>query len=178
MKKISLRLLPVVLFLLLCVFLGRGLFLDPHYLPSVQIGKKLPDFTLPQLFDHHLSFNSSQLPHKVLLLNVWASWCQACTEEQVFLMQLAAQGILIYGLNYKDNPENALSWLKHWGNPYQLVFQDLEGRVTIDLGVYGAPETFIIDKKGIIQYRHVGILTQESWLKEIQPLMKKLEAAV
>jgi cytochrome c biogenesis protein CcmG/thiol:disulfide interchange protein DsbE len=91
------------------------------------------------------------------------------------MLQLARDGVPIYGLNYKDKSADALQWLEQWGNPYQLIAQDKEGRVAIDLGVYGAPETFVIDKKGIIRYRHVGIINQEAWLKEILPLMKKLE---
>lgn len=175
MKKIGWRVIPILLFLTLCVFLWRGLSLDPHNLPSVQLGKRVPAFTLPQLQKPEVSFSSTQFPRKAVLLNVWASWCEACVEEQVFMLQLAREGVPIYGLNYKDKSVDALQWLSQWGNPYQLIVQDREGKVAIDLGVYGAPETFLIDKQGIIRYRHVGILTQETWLKEISPLMKKLE---
>ena len=177
MRRVGWRVIPIILFLLLCVFLWRGLSLDPHNLPSVQLGKELPAFTLPQLQSSKSSFSSSQLRDQVVLLNVWASWCEACVEEQVFMLQLAREGVPIYGLNYKDKSPDALQWLEQWGNPYKLVIQDIDGRVAIDLGVYGAPETFVIDKKGIIRYRHVGIMKQEVWLKEILPLMKKLEQA-
>lgn len=173
MSRIGWKIIPIGLFLLLSIFLWRGLSLDPHNLPSVQLGKVLPIFTLPQL-EQDSKFSSKQLRNKVVLLNVWASWCGACIEEQVFMMQLAREGVLIYGLNYKDKPEDALQWLKQWGNPYKAIAQDREGRVAIDLGVYGAPETFVIDKKGIIRYRHVGIMNQQVWLKDILPLMKKL----
>jgi cytochrome c biogenesis protein CcmG/thiol:disulfide interchange protein DsbE len=175
MRRAGWRIVPIILFLLLCGFLWRGLFLDPHHLPSAQIGKKLPVFTLPQLRNPNSSFSSSQLRDQVVLLNVWASWCDACVEEQVFMLQLAREGVPIYGLNYKDKSADALQWLVQWGDPYKLIIQDIEGRVGIDLGVYGAPETFIIDKKGTIRYRHVGIMNQEAWLKEILPLMRKLE---
>lgn len=175
MKKLKWQFIPLIIFILLCVFLWRGLSLDPHHLPSVQLGKKLPEFTLPQLLNKEQLFKSAQLPHQVVLLNVWASWCQACVEEQVFLLQLAREGVPIYGLNYKDSDRNALEWLDRWGNPYKLIAQDPAGKVAIDLGVYGAPETFIIDKKGIIRYRHVGVMSQEIWLSTIQPLMKQLE---
>lgn len=175
MRSIGWRIIPIILFLALSFFLWRGLSLDPHHLPSVQIGKTLPEFTIKQLQYPELSFSSHQFKNQVVLLNVWASWCAACIEEQVFLMQLARQGIVIYGLNYKDNSEDAIEWLKQWGNPYQLIGQDHEGKVAIDLGVYGAPETFLIDKKGIIRYRHVGILDQKSWSKYWEHLVKQLE---
>lgn len=177
MKTIGWKLIPVTLFLLLSFFLWRGLSLDPHKLPSVQLGKKLPVFTVPQLENPEATFSSTQLPQQVLLLNVWASWCEACVEEQVFMMQLAREGVPIYGLNYKDKSVDALKWLAQWGNPYKITGQDTEGTVAIDLGVYGAPETFVIDKQGIIRYRHVGIMNEEVWLKDILPLMKKLERA-
>ncbi|WP_131779445.1 DsbE family thiol:disulfide interchange protein [Legionella bozemanae] len=175
MKKIGWKVIPITLFLLLCVFLWRGLSLNPHELPSVQLGKSLPHFNLPELHHPNSFFSSTQLYGQVVLLNVWASWCAACVDEQVFMLQLAREGVPIYGLNYKDKSYDALRWLKQWGNPYKRVIQDQDGKVAIDLGVYGAPETFVIDKKGIIRYRHAGIMTQEMWLKEISPLMKQLE---
>ncbi|MFT4059995.1 MAG: DsbE family thiol:disulfide interchange protein [Legionella sp.] len=175
MKKIGWRILPVTLFIMLSVFLWRGLALNPHELPSVQLGKSLPQFNLPQLQNHDVYFNSRQLRNEVILLNVWASWCAACIEEQVVMLQLAREGVPIYGLNYKDETLDALQWLSRWGNPYKMVFQDLDGKVAIDLGVYGAPETFVVDKQGVIRYRHAGVMTQELWQKEIQPLMKQLE---
>jgi cytochrome c biogenesis protein CcmG/thiol:disulfide interchange protein DsbE len=175
MKKIGWGIVPLTLFLLLGLFLWRGLSLNPHELPSVQLGKALPSFQLPQLKKPNLIFSSKQLQGEVVLLNVWASWCVACVDEQVMMLQLARQGIPFYGLNYKDKASDALQWLAQWGDPYKLVIQDTEGKTAIDLGVYGAPETFVIDKQGIIRYRHVGIMTQEAWSKEIQPLMKRLE---
>ncbi|RUR15548.1 DsbE family thiol:disulfide interchange protein [Legionella sp. km535] len=175
MKTIGWKIIPVALFLLLSFFLWRGLSLDPHQLPSVQLGKAVPEFTLPQLQNPEETFSSNQLRNQVVLLNVWASWCAACVEEQVFMLQLAREGVPVYGLNYKDKSADALHWLEEWGNPYKQVFQDSEGKVAIDLGVYGAPETFVIDKRGIIRYRHVGIMNQEVWSKEILPLMKQLE---
>lgn len=177
MKKAGWRIIPVVLFLLLSIFLWRGLSLDPHNLPSVQLGKPLPVFALPELHRPDSVFSSTKLRDEVVLLNVWASWCEACVEEQVFMLQLAREGVPVYGLNYKDKPNDALQWLAQWGNPYKLVVQDLHGKAAIDLGVYGAPETFVIDKKGIIQYRHVGVMNQNIWVKDILPLMKKLEQA-
>jgi cytochrome c biogenesis protein CcmG/thiol:disulfide interchange protein DsbE len=177
MKKIGWRILPIILFTLLAVFLWRGLSLNPHELPSVQLGKALPEFNLPQLQSPETYFNSRQLRNEVILFNVWASWCAACTEEQVFMLQLAREGVPIYGLNYKDKTADARHWLSQWGNPYKAVLQDLDGKVAIDLGVYGAPETFVVDKQGVIRYRHAGVMTQEVWRKEVQPLMKQLEQA-
>lgn len=177
MKRIGWRGIPILLFIVLTVFLWHALSLDPHQLPSVQIGKSMPTFNLPQLKNPKARFDSKILPKQVLLFNVWASWCRACVEEQVLLMQLARDGVPIYGLNYKDNSDDALQWLAQWGNPYQLIAQDFTGSVAIDLGVYGAPETFVIDKKGIIRYRHVGVLTQAVWLHDILPLMNTLEVA-
>jgi cytochrome c biogenesis protein CcmG/thiol:disulfide interchange protein DsbE len=171
----SMRLIPVVFFVFLVIFFWRGLSLDPHQLPSAQIGKTIASFTVPQLQNPKNSFSPENLDKKVVLLNVWASWCESCIEEQVFLMQLAREGVPIYGLNYKDRAEDALKWLKKWGNPYQLIGQDVTGKVAIDLGVYGTPETFVVDKQGMIRYRHVGVLNQQTWSNVIAPLIKKLE---
>jgi cytochrome c biogenesis protein CcmG/thiol:disulfide interchange protein DsbE len=175
MRKLVWRIIPIVIFLLLSIFLWRGLSLDPHYLPSVKIGTPLPEMALPQLASPQKTFYFTALRGKVSLLNVWASWCEACVEEQVFMMQLARNGVPIYGLNYKDRRDDALTWLNQWGNPYQLIGQDKEGLAAIDLGVYGAPETFVIDKKGIIRYRQVGVMNQALWTNTIAPLMKQLE---
>lgn len=175
MRKIGWRIIPIILFVLLSIFLWRGLSLNPRDLPSVQLGKLLPDFTLPQLQNPEAFFSSNTLREQVVLLNVWASWCAACTDEQVFMLQLAREGVPIYGLNYKDQSEEALRWLAQWGNPYKMIGQDRDGKVAIDLGVYGAPETFVIDKQGLIRYRHAGVMNQEVWQKEILPLMKQLE---
>lgn len=177
MSKIGWRIVPIVLFVLLSIFLWRGLSLNPRDLPSVQLGRSLPEFTLPKLDDPDSSFDSKQIRNRVVLLNVWASWCAACTDEQVFMLQLAREGVPIYGLNYKDKTEDARQWLAQWGNPYQLVVQDLDGKVAIDLGVYGAPETFVIDKQGVIRYRHAGVMNQELWQREIKPLVQQLEQA-
>lgn len=177
MSRIGWRLIPIFLFLLLSVFLWRGLSLDPHHLPSVQIGRHLPQFSVRQLHNPKANFTSKELQNQVVLLNIWASWCEACIEEQVFLLELARKGVPIYGLNYKDNPKEALHWLAQWGNPYKIIGQDRQGKIAIDLGVYGAPETFLIDKKGIIRYRHVGVMDQDIWTHTISPMMKKLEEA-
>ena len=175
MKILNWRLIPFVMFVGLAVFFWRGLSLDPQNLPSAHLGKPLPEFRLVSLVDPSSQLTASSLKGHITLLNVWASWCEACTDEQAFLMNLAKQGVLIYGLNYKDNPLNAKEWLETWGNPYQLVGEDIHGRVAIDLGVYGAPETFLIDKAGIILYRHVGVLNSSVWQQEFLPRIKQLE---
>lgn len=171
----TLRFVPFALFLSLGVFFWFGLSLDPHYLPSTRINKPLPHFQLPQLRDEQSSLSSEMLSGHISLLNVWASWCEACTEEQLFLLRLAQSGIAIYGLNYKDSVPQATKWLNEWGNPYKLIGEDFSGKVAIELGVYGAPETFLIDKQGVIRYRHVGILTENIWKKEFLPLINHLK---
>lgn len=175
MRSRLLKLSPVFIFILLALFLWRGLFLEPRKLPSSRLGQAIPVFSLPQLFEPEKSFDSRALQGRVSLLNVWASWCAACSEEQLMLMEIAHQGVPIYGLNYKDNADEAREWLNHWGNPYQTVGQDLKGRVAIDFGVYGAPETFVIDKAGRIRYRQVGIMTEAVWTEVVKPLLGKLE---
>ncbi len=175
MRTVPWRLVPLLIFGLLVFFLWRGLSLDPTDLPSVQLGKPLPVFKLPGLGDKKQEFSPSALHGQVVLLNVWASWCAACTEEQVFLMQLAREGVPIYGLNYKDNPKDALQWLDEWGNPYKMIGADREGKAAIDLGVYGAPETFLVDKNGVIRYRHAGVLNAVVWVQEFMPRIKQLE---
>jgi cytochrome c biogenesis protein CcmG/thiol:disulfide interchange protein DsbE len=163
---------PLIICLIIGIFLWRGLQLDPRELPSALLDKPLPAFALPDLLNPQQWVTHSDFAGSYSLLNVWASWCYACRVEHPWLMQLAGEGqIPIYGLNYKDEPEDALAWLQQWGNPYRRVAADLAGKLAIDLGVYGAPETFLIDADGIIRYRHVGVLTQEVWQSEFLPRM-------
>ncbi|GGI78722.1 DsbE family thiol:disulfide interchange protein [Legionella impletisoli] len=175
MRVRIIKLLPLLLFALLVLFFWRGLSLDPHKLPSTMIEKPLPDFSLPELSHRDRLFTPKDLNHEISLLNVWASWCDACAQEQVFLMQLATEGVPIFGLNYKDNPNDAKQWLSEWGNPYKLIGEDKDGRAAIDLGVYGTPETFLIDKKGRIRYRHTGPMTPLVWEQAFIPRWKELE---
>lgn len=175
MSKRYWRFMPLMLFLLIAMFLWRGLSLDPQNLPSVQLGKPLPIFQLDALGDKTGQLTPQLMRGRVALLNIWASWCDACTQEQSFLSELADEGVVIYGINYKDSVENASQWLSQWGNPYQLIGRDTNGQVAIDLGVYGAPETFLIDAEGSIQYRHAGPLTPTVWLHEFLPRIKQLE---
>lgn len=165
-KEIGTRGLPFILFILLGLLLWQGLFLNPHLLPAARIGQLVPQFETPLLGDEG-NLTPLALKGRMVLLNVWASWCTSCAEEQVVLLRLARKGVPIVGLNYKDNPLQAKAWLKRWGNPYQVIGQDLEGKVAMDFGVYGTPETFVIDQDGRIVYRHAGVLTQALWEKEI-----------
>lgn len=163
-------LIPVLLCGMLFIVFWRGLSLKPQELPSVQVGKVLPNFRVPTL--NGQTFSDQTLRGKVSIINVWASWCDACSQEQVFLFQLAQQeGIPIYGLNYKDDASHARAWLHEWGNPYTLVAEDNSGHLGINLGVYGVPETFLIDEHGVILHRHAGLLTATIWEKEFKPLL-------
>jgi cytochrome c biogenesis protein CcmG/thiol:disulfide interchange protein DsbE len=177
MMRISIsRLIPLILFALLSLFLWRGLSLKPQELPSAQVGQSLPLFNLPILGDAKKRVTTNTLLKQPILLNVWASWCAACIDEQLFLMQLKADNTIpIYGINYKDSSDKAIEWLAKWGNPYQLVAVDKQGRLAIDLGVYGTPETFLIDSQGIIRYRHVGVLDETSWQQTLLPLVRQLQ---
>jgi len=169
-------LIPLGIFLVLVVFLGIGLRLgDPHELPSALINKPAPMFRLPQLKAPDKTISTEDMRGKVWLLNVWASWCIACREEHPWLIKYTQSGVVpIYGLNYKDRREDALAWLEDLGDPYTVSAVDFDGRVGIDYGVYGAPETYVIDKAGMIRLKHVGPLTPDVWSKEILPLVQNL----
>ncbi len=171
-------LVPLGIFIVLAIFLGIGLTRDPKLVPSPLIGKPAPAFTLPRLYEPEKNFSNEDLAGKVSLLNVWASWCAACRSEHPFLMQLAGKNIItIYGLNYKDERDDAIRWLAQYGgNPYTVIGHDLNGRTGMDWGVYGVPETFVIDKKGVIRYKHVGPLQPEVWNSTLLPIIQKLQA--
>ena len=167
--------IPLVIFIVLVVFLAIGLGRDPREVPSPLINKPAPAFELPQLANPSQKFSAQQLRGQVWLLNVWASWCVACREEHPMLLELERQrAIPIYGLNYKDMPQDALGWLRELGDPYPLNVSDMDGRVGIDYGVYGAPETFLIDRDGIIRFKQVGPITPAIWEKEFLPRIKEL----
>lgn len=172
------RVLPVVLFLVLVAILGYGLTRDPSLVSSPLIGKPVPDFSLPLLSDPQKNISNSDLRGTPYLLNIWASWCAACRVEHPLLVQLAEQGVLpIYGLNYRDTREDAQAWLERYGNPYTAVAFDEAGRVGMDLGVYGAPESYLVDRNGVIAYKHIGPITDEVWNGEMQPKLLELQAA-
>jgi len=154
-----------------------GLGLNPHEVPSPLIGKPAPAFTLPQLQDTAKQFSAQDMKGKVWLLNVWSSWCVSCREEHPVLLELARQNIVpIYGLDYKDKREDGLGWLERGGNPYVLSASDIEGRVGIDYGVYGVPETYVIDKQGVIQYKEIGPVTPQNLQNKILPLVAQLQS--
>jgi cytochrome c biogenesis protein CcmG/thiol:disulfide interchange protein DsbE len=168
-------LIPLGLFVVLVVFLAIGLTRNPQELPSALINKAAPEFRLPQLSDPTKTFSATDMRGKVWMLNVWASWCIACRDEHPFLFQYAKSGAApIVGLNYKDRREDAVGWLGELGDPYLLSAVDLEGRVGMDYGVYGAPESYIIDKSGIIRLKHVGPVTPDVWSKKVLPLIQEL----
>ena len=172
------KLYPLAIFAVLVIFLGIGLTKDPHLVPSPLINKAIPEFTLPQLKDTQQVLGSSDLRGQVVLLNVWASWCVACRAEHPLLLELAKSGTVpIYGLNYKDQREDALRWLDYYGDPYQISIQDMEGKAGIDFGVYGVPETFLIDKDGVIRYKQIGPITEEVLNKVLMPIIKQLNTA-
>ncbi len=169
-------LLPLGLFAVVVGFLAAGLTLNPREVPSPFIGKPAPDFSLPQLHDPQKVFSPKELAGQVWLLNVWASWCSGCKDEHPVLMQLAQSGsVPIYGMDYKDRRMEALAWLKRQGNPYPLSAMDEAGRLGIDYGVYGVPETFVIDKKGVIRYKQIGPLDQEALDRKVMPLVRELQ---
>ncbi len=170
------RWLPLGIFLLLAVFLGIGLTLNPNEVPSPLIGKPAPAFELPRLDNEQQIFSSSELHGKVWLLNVWASWCVSCREEHPVIAQLASTRLAeVIGLNYKDDSADARRWLARFGDPYLASAVDREGRVGIDWGVYAVPETFIIDKQGIVRYKHTGPVTVALLNEKLIPLLKQLQ---
>ena len=170
------RFLPVIIFLLLAVLLGVGLRLDPKKVPSPLIGKAAPAFELPLLKRPESMINSDTFKGKVSLFNVWATWCISCRAEHEVLTAIANTGkVDIYGLNYKDERAAAKKWLQVYGDPYVVSAFDADGRVGIDWGVYGTPETFVIDQQGIIRHKVIGPVTTEIWQEELLPLITKLE---
>jgi cytochrome c biogenesis protein CcmG, thiol:disulfide interchange protein DsbE len=169
-------LIPLGVFLVLVLFLGIGLKLNPREVPSPLVNRPAPTFELPQLHEPARKLSVADMRGKVWLLNVWASWCVSCREEHPLLVELSKSGVVpIYGLNYKDQRSDALAWLQQFGNPYVMSISDLEGRVGIDYGVYGVPETFVIDRKGVIRYKQIGPVTPEALQKKILPLVKELQ---
>jgi len=172
-------LIPLVAFIVLAAFLLVGLTLNPRQVPSPLIDKPAPIFQLNHLHEPERLMASNDNLGKVWLLNVWASWCVACRDEHPLLVQLANSGIVpIYGLNYKDERNTALQWLKRYGDPYTISIVDTDGRVGIDYGVYGVPETYVIDKKGIIRHKQIGPVTVDALQKTIIPLIIELQKQV
>jgi cytochrome c biogenesis protein CcmG/thiol:disulfide interchange protein DsbE len=168
--------IPLALFALLVFFLWRGLALDPREVPSPLIGQPAPRFALTRLDDAARTIRREDLLGKVWVLNVWASWCGACRDEHPALLRFAAsKQVPLIGLNYKDQRPAGLAWLAQFGDPYEASLFDADGRVGIDFGVYGVPETFVIDKRGVVRFKHIGALTPELIETRVQPLLKELD---
>ncbi len=167
---------PLAVFLVMAVFLGIGLTLDPRKVPSPLIGGPVPVFSLPAVKGRELGLANTNLKGEVSLVNVFASWCVACREEHPLIMQLKRSGLVpIHGLNYKDKPDDARAWLDELGDPYTRTGADISGRVAIDWGVYGVPETFVIDRNGVIVYKQIGAITPQALNDTILPLIRKLQ---
>ncbi|MDG9882754.1 DsbE family thiol:disulfide interchange protein [Pseudomonas putida CSV86] len=164
---------PLAVFLLVAVFLYRGLYLDPAELPSAMIGKPFPAFSLANVQGDR-TLTEADLKGKPALVNVWATWCISCKVEHPVLNKLAQQGVNIYGVNYKDDNAAALKWLAEFHNPYQMDIRDEQGTLGLDLGVYGAPETFFIDAKGVIRDKYVGVIDETVWREKLAPVYQGL----
>jgi cytochrome c biogenesis protein CcmG/thiol:disulfide interchange protein DsbE len=169
--------IPLLLFVVLAAFLFRGLSLDPKAMPSALIDQPLPSFSLPRLGTEEL-ITRDDVVGEPALLNVWATWCISCRVEHPYLQHLADQGVPIYGVNYKDEDAAALVWLQELGDPYRANIADREGTLGLDLGVYGAPETYLVDGNGVVRYRHVGVVNERVWTGILQPAYLELTGAV
>ena len=170
--------LPLLVFIVLLGFLWHGLSLNPREVPSPLIDKPAPSFRLARLDQPAKAVSEKDLRGQVWLLNVWASWCVSCMDEHPVLLDFSKRNVVpIYGLNYKDKRDAALAWLTQHGNPYAVSLSDPEGRVGIDYGVYGVPETYVIDKAGVIRYKRIGPVTQEVLAEKILPLVKELQGS-
>ena len=175
MKALRLA-IPLVVFVVIVAFLWVGLSRDPREVPSPLVGKPAPAFELVQLSAPDKKLATADMKGQVWLLNVWASWCASCRDEHPLLLELAKANVVpVIGLNYKDKNDAGLAWLKQNGDPYRLSVVDADGRVGIDWGVYGVPETFVVDKSGVIRYKQIGPLTVESLQKKILPLVRELQ---
>ena len=167
--------LPLFIFILIALFLWQGLKRNPHKIPSPFIGKPVPKFKASTLSNPEQQISNRDLKGHVSLLNVFATWCLSCRAEHPVLMDIKdSHRVNIYGLNYKDNRGAAIKWLAKYGNPYTKVIFDPKGTIGINLGVYGTPETFVIDQKGIIRYKYIGPISPNEWHDKILPEVKKL----
>ncbi len=168
---------PLILFVVLAVFLAAGLRLNPREVPSPLIDKPAPTFKAALLSNPEQSLTPQDLLGKVWVLNVWASWCVACRVEHPLLVEFAKRGVVpLYGLQYKDDRKAGMDWLQRLGDPYTDSLMDRDGRIGIDYGVYGVPETFVIDRQGVIRFKHIGPVTVEVLRDQIEPLVRRLNA--
>ena len=164
--------IPLLLFIVLAAFLWKGLSIDPRELPSALLDKPFPEFKLSALVDPERVVGTEDFIGQPVLINVWATWCPSCRQEHEQLLAIAQSGeIPVIGLNYKDERGPAINWLQQLGNPYQFNIYDVDGMLGLDLGVYGAPETYLLDAQGIIRHRHVGVLTAQAW-QELKGIIK------
>ncbi len=166
---------PLLAFLVLAVFLAAGLKLNPRIVPSPLVGKPAPDFALPQLDGAGQQIRPADFAGEVWVLNVWASWCASCIAEHPLLVNLLQDEVMLVGLNYKDQAAGALKWLAERGDPYQASAVDADGAAGLDWGVYGVPETFVIDSAGIVRHKHIGPLTQADITETLLPLVRRLQ---
>ena len=165
--------LPLIIFVVLALLLFRGLSLDPREMPSALIDQPLPEFALAELHSGE-TLNRMDVSGEVSLFNVWATWCISCRVEHPYLQQLADDGVPIYGVNYKDEDEAARQWLRDLGDPYVANLVDTDGTLGLDLGVYGAPETYLVDRNGVIRHRHVGVIDERVWRGKLEPIYREL----
>jgi len=166
--------LPLLIFVVLAGVLYWGLGRDPNAMPSALVNRSVPTFSLPSLNNPEVVLNEGLFKGQVTLLNVWATWCYSCRVEHPFLQRLADDGVVIIGLNYKDDNAAARAWLAEQGDPYQHNIVDADGTLGIDLGVFGAPETYVIDRAGIIRYKFVGVIDERVWTRDIEPVYQRL----
>lgn len=167
--------IPLMVFVVLAVFLLNGLERDPNAMPSALVDRPVPVFSLPVLGNEQRQVDQSILQGQPTLLNVWATWCIACRVEHAYLNKLSGQGVRIIGLNYKDDLVEAKKWLAEKGDPYELSVIDAKGRLGLDLGVFGAPETYVVDRTGTIRYKHVGVIDDRVWLQKILPVWQQIQ---
>ncbi|WP_226647641.1 DsbE family thiol:disulfide interchange protein [Microbulbifer variabilis] len=167
--------LPLIIFVALALLFWRGLFLNPQEMPSALLNKPVPEFSLEKVADNKQVIQKGDLPKGPYLLNVWATWCVACRVEHPYLNALSEQGVPIVGVNLKDDDSAALKWLDKFHNPYLFSVADRDGRLALDLGVFGAPETFLVDADGTIRCKHVGVVDDKVWQTKLQPLFEKLK---
>lgn len=177
MKNLKLY-IPVLAFLILAVFMWRGLYMDSRTLPSTLIDRELPEFELRTLEEGDQLVSNADLPNEPFILNIWGSYCLPCLQENPIFMSAREQGLVpIVGVNYKDRDNLARDWLDINGNPFSMNIVDDTGRYGIDLGVYGAPETFIVDENGVIRYKHIGTINYQAWQDDIMPVVRELQSA-
>ncbi|WP_299769596.1 DsbE family thiol:disulfide interchange protein [uncultured Pseudoteredinibacter sp.] len=165
---------PLAIFVALAALLWKGLSLDPTAMPSALKDKAFPQFSLPILKDEQQLKNQSDLKGQVTLVNVWATWCVVCRVEHPYLLELAEQGVRIVGVNYKDQPDAARQWLKDLKDPYAFSVMDRDGRLGLDLGVFGAPESYLVDQQGFIRHKHVGVVDDKVWARDFLPIIEQL----